>query len=103
MAYRPQPIGPEPIRRVYYGLISILPTVVSATILGLYFGYEWTKPANYNHWHSGKNWFSVAAVILVAASFIFSLATSLQNNKWKSILEKSAHRLKSKKRQVTNA
>jgi hypothetical protein len=78
--------GPEPIRRIYYVLIGGLPTIVSYTILVLYWYFEWRIQAGYHHWGSLRNWFSVVAFIIVTLSLIFSVRTSKVNKKWDLIL-----------------
>lgn len=84
--------GPEPIRKFYFGVISLLPTIVSYTILGLYLFYQWTYQAELNHWRSGRNWFAVGAFLLVTLSLVFSWMTAQLNSKWDALLEKTKHR-----------
>jgi hypothetical protein len=84
--------GPEPIRKFYFGVISLLPTIVSYTILGLYFFYQWSYQAGLNHWRSGRNWFAFGAFILVTLSLVFSWMTARLNRKWDVLLEATKHR-----------
>lgn len=86
--------GPEPIRTIYYLLIGSLPTVVSYTILGLYWFYEWEVQAGRNHWASWRNWFFVGALAAVTCSLIFSVATSALNRKWDELLSRTENRVK---------
>lgn len=81
--------GPEPIRRIYYILISLLPTLVSYTILGLYVYYEWGIQAGRHGWGSFRNWFCAAAIFLVTLSLVFAGRTTKLNKKWDKILEKA--------------
>lgn len=86
--------GPEPIRTIYYLLIGSLPTIVSYTILGLYWFYEWEVQASRNHWASWRNWFFVGALTAVTFSLIFSAATSALNKKWVKLLSRTENRVK---------
>lgn len=84
--------GPEPIRTIYYVFIGSLPTIVSYTIIILYWSYEWGVQAGRNGWASWRNWFSVGAFAFVTFSLIFSLLTSRLNQRWDEILEKTESR-----------
>lgn len=84
--------GPEPIRMVYFALISSLPTIVSYTILGLYVYYQWWYQAGLNHWRSGRNWFAFGATLLVTLSLVFSWMTARLNSEWNDLLGKTEHR-----------
>jgi hypothetical protein len=84
--------GPEPIRATYYMLIGSLPTLVSYAILALYVLYEWQTQATRNGWTSVRNWFCIAAMVLVSLSLGFTYSTSKLNRKWNQILEKTKER-----------
>jgi hypothetical protein len=84
--------GPEPIRKVYFAVISSLPTIVSYTILGLYVFYQWGAQAGQNHWRSGRNWFALGAFLLVTLSLVFSWMSAQLNGKWDVLLGKTTHR-----------
>lgn len=81
--------GPEPIRTIYYVLIGSLPTIVSYTIIVLYWYFDWRQQAGYHHWASLRNWFSVGAFMIVTCSLIFSLLTSKLNKRWDQILSEA--------------
>ena len=85
--------GPESIRTIYYVLISLLPTLVSYTIIGLYWFFEWWVQAGRNGWVSFRNWFSVGAFILVSCSLIFSWRTTRLNSRWKRLLNETEGRV----------
>lgn len=89
--------GPEPIRSIYYVLIGSLPTIVSYTIIVLYWYFDWERQAGYHQWGSLRNWFSVGAFIIVTCSLIFSGLTSRLNGRWKQILSDAEA-----KRQMSN-
>ncbi len=78
--------GPEPIRSIYYVFIGALPTLVSYTIIILYWYFEWSIQAGYHHWGSVRNWFSVGAFMVVTLSLIFSALTAKLNKQWDKIL-----------------
>jgi hypothetical protein len=84
--------GPEPIRRTYYILISLLPTLVSYAILFLYLYYEWSVQASRNGLRSFRNWFCIAAFGLVTLSLVFAGRTTKLNKKWDKILERAEKR-----------
>lgn len=84
--------GPEPIRSIYYVLISLLPTIVSYAILALYCYYEWWHQAGLHHWGSKRNWFAVGAFAVVTCSLIFSGMTITLNSRWDEILSRSENR-----------
>jgi len=85
--------GPEPIRTTYYVLIGSLPTIVSYTIIGLYWAFEWWVQVGRNHWRSPRNWFSVGAFALVTCSLIFSWRTSRLNRRWDKLLRETEGRV----------
>jgi hypothetical protein len=85
--------GPEPIRTIYYILISSLPTIVSYTIIGLYWYFEWRIQADRNHWGSFRNWFSIGSFAVVTCSLLFSWRTSALNKKWDALLQKTQGRV----------
>ena len=87
-----KPGGPEPIRTTYFVLISSLPTIVSYTIIVLYWFFQWWEQAAIHHWKSPRNWFSVATFALVTCSLVLSILTSKLNKRWDSILKQSIER-----------
>lgn len=84
--------GPEPIRTIYYFLIGSLPTIVSYTILILYWYFEWEVQAGRNHWGSFRNWFFAGAFAMVTCSLLFSWRTSTLNRKWAALLQQTEAR-----------
>lgn len=86
--------GPEPIRTVYYVLIGLLPTIVSYTIIGLYWYYELRNQFKPNGLFSPQNWFSLGAFVIVTCSLIFAILTSKLNKKWDEILKEAEERMK---------
>ena len=85
--------GPEPLRVAYFFLISSLPTIVSYTIIILYWGFEWQRQAEFHGWQSSRNWFSVAAFLLVNVTLMLSVFTAKLNKRWIAILKQSKHRV----------
>jgi hypothetical protein len=82
---------PEPVRRIYYGLIGMLPTIVSATILFLYYRYEWHRQADIHGWWSIRNWTFMVVSIMVAASLWFAISTTSLIKEWKLVLNKKGN------------
>lgn len=85
--------GPEPLRVAYFFLISSLPTIVSYTIIILYWAFEWQRQAQLHGWKSFRNWFSVVAFLLVNLILVLSLFTSRLNKRWVVLLEQAKHRV----------
>jgi mRNA-degrading endonuclease RelE of RelBE toxin-antitoxin system len=68
------------IRSFYYFIIGILPTVVSLTILILFFHYR------YNNSTTGLKNFFYFVVVFVFVSLLAALSTTGMNSKWNEIL-----------------
>jgi hypothetical protein len=87
--------GPEPLRAAYFVLISSLPTIVSYTIIILYWAFEWQRQAHFHihSWRSFRNWFSVAAFLLVNFILVLSVFTAKLNKRWIGLLKESKARV----------
>lgn len=74
--------NPKFIRNVYYFIISILPTAVSGTILGLFYNYRYpvTEPEEW------LNAFFIFVSVFVIFTLVTALSTTLMNNQWNKIL-----------------
>src|SRR5258705_5181060 len=80
--------GHKLLRLAYFLLVKSLPIVVSYTIIVQYWHYQWNPQAISDSWKSSRNWFSIAAFILVTFSFIFSLLTLKLGRRWNIILRR---------------
>jgi hypothetical protein len=85
--------GPEPVRKIYYVLISILPVIVSYAILLLYVIYEWKIQADRNHFKSFRNWFCIISFLFVTLSLVAASKTASLNATWLKILNNTKHRV----------
>jgi hypothetical protein len=74
--------GQDPIRLGYFILVKSLPLVVSYTIILLYYHYQWNIEAGTHHWSSWRNWFCIAALVLVNSAVVLSLLTLRLGKRW---------------------
>lgn len=90
--------SPKFIRNIYYFIIGILPTAVSATILGLFYNYRY--PVNDpNEW---LNAFFYFVSLFVLLSLITALSTTRMNNKWNDILAQKISETKDENKDAGN-
>lgn len=85
--------GPEPLRAAYFLLISSLPTIVSYTIIILYWAFEWQRQTEFHHGQNFRNWFSVAVFLLVNIILLLSVYTAKLNKRWIRLLKGSDQRV----------